>query len=171
MMIRPLLAMFVLSVLCLLDKPSEASEESSNWIKYFAGSWKVEGRTWTSGDGWTDEAVVVTRELLAGDSTIVAKHSGNWGDTVAVLGIDGHSGKFFEYGSAANGNRWRIEFGTIESKKLAGKLMARLGDGTKGEGTMEVIRTGDDTYEYSWQLKLENGKEMRGTGKNRRKSP
>jgi hypothetical protein len=169
MMIRPLLAMFVFSVLCLLDKPSEASEESANWIKYFAGSWKVEGKTWTSDDGWTEETVVVTRELLAGDSTIVVKHTGNWGDTVTVLGIEGHSGEFFEYGAAANGNRWRIVFETVESKKLAGKLMARLGDGTKGEGTLEVIRMEDDTYEYSWQLKLENGKEMKGCGTNKRK--
>ena len=152
-------------------KPTEASELSAKWIAYFAGSWEVESKTWTSDDGWTEESVVVIGELCAGDSTIIAKRSGNWGDAVIVLGIDGYSGKFFEYGAAANGNRWRIVFETVESKKLVGKLMAALGDGTKGEGATEIIRTGDDTYEYSWQLKLENGKEMKGTGKNRRKSP
>ena len=171
MMIRPLLAMSVLSVLCVLDKPAEASEQSAKWIAYFAGSWQGETRLWTSDDGWTEESVAWTGELVAGDTTYISKGSGNWGDTLTVLGIDGHSGKLFEYGAAANGNRWRIVFETIESKKLAGKLMCAIGDGTKGEGATEIIRTGDDTYELTWYVKLENGKEMKGTAKNRRKSP
>jgi hypothetical protein len=76
-------------------------EVADQWIKYFDGDWKRESKLWTANDGWTEETETWTGELVAGGITNVSKGTSSWGDFMTVFAIEGHSGKLFEYGSAA----------------------------------------------------------------------
>jgi len=85
------------------------------------------------------------------------------------MGLNGYSGEFFEYGSAANGNRWRIVFDVIEKDRLQGELRAGAKDGGKGEGRLEIVRVNDDKYTASWSITFEDGTTRKGEVANTRK--
>lgn len=147
----------------------DSHELAHGWIKYFDGDWQRETKIWTNEDGWKEDTVKWTGELVSGGLTLVSRGKGQWGDFSTTMGIDGHSGDFFEYGSAANGNRWRIVFDTIEKDRIRGILRGGLENGQKGEGTVELKRVDENTYTGNWSFKSQNGDEMKGSATNTRR--
>ncbi|QDV40865.1 hypothetical protein Enr13x_07010 [Stieleria neptunia] len=141
-----------------------ADETAEKWMKYFDGDWVRESKLWTTEEGWTEEKATWTGELAAGGLAHISRGKGIWGEFMTILAIEGHSGQFFEYGSAANGYRWRINFTEVSDDTLSGKLL-----GATGEGEISIKKTGKDSYEAKWEFKRKDGSEMKGTAKNTRK--
>ena len=142
---------------------------AQEWIKYFEGDWQREVKIWTKEDGWKENEVKWSAELVAGGLTLVTRGEGQWGDFSTTLGINGFTGDFFEYGAAANGNRWLTVFDTIEKDRIKGAFRGGLSDGQKGEGTIEIKRVDKNTYSASWSLKTQDGDEIKGNATNIRK--
>lgn len=168
-MVRVLTVFVAFVVCCGAAFGDDSRDLAQDWIKYFKGEWKGESKIWTEGGGWEEGSGEWSGELVSGGLTLVTRGKGQWGDSSSTMGIEGYTGDFFEYGSAANGNRWRIVFDAIEKDRLRGVLRGGLHDGRKGEGTYEIKRVDAKTYTVSWSFRLPDGDEMKGSGTNTRK--
>ena len=168
-MTRLLATFVVLGLFTGVSLGEEPNELAQDWIKYFDGKWTRESKVWTQEDGWKEETVDWQGELVSGGLTLFSRGKSDWGAFSTAMGIDGFTRDFFEYGSAANGNRWRVTFDVIEKGRIKGELLAGVKDGRKGKGQVEIKRIDDDKYRASWSLEYESGGTMKGEATNTRR--
>jgi hypothetical protein len=156
-------------MICFCPAPAAEPERvAAEWNRFFDGVWEREQRLWSEDDGWSSETVDWSCESVAGDLTSISKGTSTWGKFVVVNGIEPSTDRLFEYGSAENGTRWRIDWRSVTDDALEGKLLAVIDGKSEGEGSVKIVRMGDDKYTSKWTLTTEDGVTLKGEATNTR---
>jgi len=157
-------------IVCVCPAPAaDTADVAKEWNRYFDGAWERQQKLWSEDEGWSSQTHEWSCESVAGDLTSISKGTSTWGEFVVVNGVDPSTDRLFEYGSAENGTRWRIDWQSVTDDALEGKLHAVVQGESQGEGTVEIVRTSDDEYTSSWTLTTEDGETLKGGATNKRK--
>ena len=157
----------VLSLLCQSMLVAEEPDAAKKWTDFFVGSWSRS--TSSTLDGETSEAKTEWVCRSIGGGIVADGPDSEGGSYVSMMAWNGFDNCLHEFGRSTSGDNWRIQFEPVDAKTLKGEANGELEDGRTGAGICQITRTGPDSYDAVFEIKLNDGSTFRVKDQNTRK--
>lgn len=146
---------------------TRAADDAQEWLNFFVGKWERKREIEVEGQEKLVETAKWSGKLAADGKAVVI--NGKWDNGTKWVMIAGTIPEVFHFEQGLNsaGLRWSIDYSQANPTTLKGTMTGMV-EGKKTEGTISLMKTGDNSYKVEWESKNEDGQIVRAKAENTR---